>query len=59
MRAGEFAHGVVEGQAQGFHAEVDGVAGQVALGPAPVALFEDQARMGGNCGRKPCSKIDL
>ena len=40
----EGAHGVVEAQPQNLDAEVDGVAGQVALGPAPIAVFEEEAR---------------
>ena len=32
---------------QDLDEEVNGVAGQVALGPAPVVVFNDQARKGG------------
>lgn len=39
--AGDLAHGVVEGKAEDLEVEVDGVAGEVAFGPAPVAVFED------------------
>ncbi len=46
--AGEFAHGVVEGQAQDLGAEVDGVAGEVTLGPTPVAVFDDETGEGGH-----------
>ncbi len=35
LRAGDLAHGVVEGEAEDLDVEVNGVAGQVALGPAP------------------------
>lgn len=42
-RVGDVAHGLVEGQAQDLDEEVDGVAGQVALWPAPVILLEDEA----------------
>ena len=51
------AHGVVEGQAEDLDKEVDGVAGEVVLGPAsawlrrgrpaPVAVLEDEAGIGG------------
>ncbi len=44
---GDLTHGVVKGEAQNLDEEVDGVAGQVPLGPALVALFEDQAGIGG------------
>ncbi|HEY6182195.1 MAG TPA: hypothetical protein VIW67_08115 [Terriglobales bacterium] len=44
---GDFAHGVVEVQAQDLNEEVDGVAGQLALGPSPVAVLDDQTRIGG------------
>ena len=33
--AGDLAHGVVKGQAEDLDEEGDGIAGQVALGPAP------------------------
>ena len=36
----------MERQSQNFHAEVDGVASQVALGPAPIAIFDDEAGIG-------------
>src|SRR2546430_3138846 len=44
--AGDLAHGIVKAQAQDLDEELDGVAGQFALGPAPVAVFEEQAREG-------------
>ena len=37
----------MEAHPQDLDAEVDGVAGQMAFGPAPVAVFEEEARMGG------------
>ena len=43
LRFDPLTHGLVEGQAQHLGAEVDGVAGEVAVGPAPVAVFHDQA----------------
>ena len=43
LRSEDFAHGVVEGQAEDFDEEVDRVAGEVLLGPAPIAVFHDEA----------------
>ena len=40
------AHGVVEGETEDLDVEVDGVAGEVAFGPAPVGVFEDEVRPG-------------
>ena len=37
----------MEGQAEHLDMEVNGVAGQIALRPAPVAVFDDEARIGG------------
>ena len=45
--AGDVTHGVVEGQSQDLDMEVNGVAGEVALRPAPVAVFDDEAGIGG------------
>ena len=47
LRSGDGAHGVVKAHPQHLDEKVDGVAGQCALGPAPVALFEEQAWMTG------------
>jgi len=47
LGAGDLAHGVVEGEAEDLDKEVDGVAGQVALGPAPVTVFDQEALVGG------------
>ena len=44
---GDLAHGVVKGQSEDLDEEVNGVAGQVTLGPAPVAVFDDEAGIGG------------
>ena len=44
--AGDLAHGVVEGQAKNLDVEVNGVAGQIAFGPAPVAVFDDETGIG-------------
>ncbi len=43
---GNFAHGVVEGPAEHLDKEVDGVAGEVALGPAPVGVLDDETGEG-------------
>ena len=45
--AGDLAHGVVEAHPEDLREEVDGVAGLVAFGPAPVAVFDDESGMGG------------
>ena len=42
LDAGDLAHGIVEGQAEDLDMKVNGVAGQVAFGPAPVAVFDDE-----------------
>ena len=41
------AHGVVEGQTQNLDKEVDGVASEVSLGPAPIAVFDQQSSVVG------------
>ena len=43
----DLAHGVVEGQAEDLDMEVNGVAGEVAFGPAPVGVLDDEAGIGG------------
>ena len=45
--ASDLAHGVMEGEAEDLDQEVNGVAGQIALGPAPVTVLDDQAGVGG------------
>ena len=45
--AGDLAHGVMEGQAEHLDMEVNGVAGQIAFGPAPVTVFDDEAGVSG------------
>ena len=55
LRSKDLAHGVVEGQAEDLDAEVDGVAGQIAFGPAPVAVFDDEAGIGGQ-NKLPASR---
>jgi hypothetical protein len=37
----------VEGQAKDLDVEVNGVASQIAFGPAPITVFYDQSRIGG------------
>ena len=44
---GNLAHGIVEGQAEDLDVEVDGIASEVAFGPAPVTVFDDEAGIGG------------
>ena len=36
----------MEGQAEHAHEEVNGVAGEVALRPAPIAVLDDEAGIG-------------
>ena len=45
--AHDLAHGVVEAHFEDVDEEVDGVAFEVALGPAPVAFFDDETGEGG------------
>ena len=47
LGVGKGAHGGVEGQAEDLDVEVNGVAGPVALGPTPVAVFDDQPGISG------------
>jgi len=47
MGSGDLAHGVVEGPAEDPAEKVNGVAGEVALGPVPVGVFDDQKRISG------------
>jgi len=37
----------MEGQAENLDVEVNGVASEVAFGPAPVTVFDDEAGIGG------------
>jgi len=39
-------HGVVEGKPQDFGEEVDGVSGEIPLGPAPVIFFDQESWIG-------------
>ncbi len=45
--AGDLAHGVVEGEAEHLDVEVDGVAGEITFRPAPIAIFNAEAGIGG------------
>jgi hypothetical protein len=45
--AGDLAHGVVEGQSEDLDVEVNGITGEIAFRPAPVAIFDDEAGIGG------------
>jgi len=59
--AGDLAHGVVERQAKNLDVEVNGVAGEVAFGPAPVAVFDDEPGIGGQnkIARRVCDEFQL
>jgi len=37
----------VEGETKDLDVEVDGVAGQIAFGPAPIGVFDDEAGIDG------------
>ena len=41
-------HGLVEREALDFDEEVDGVAGQIAFGPAPIAVLDEETAEGGD-----------
>ena len=60
LLAGDLTHGVVEGQAKDLDVEVNGVAGEVAFGPAPVTVFEDETRKGGQdkIARLACEELE-
>ena len=45
--ASNLAHGVVEREAEDQDMEVDGIAGHVSFGPAPVRVFDDETGIGG------------
>jgi len=47
LSSGDLAHGVVEGHAEDLEVEVNGVAGEVAFGPAPVTVLDDETGIGG------------
>jgi len=58
--AGDLPHGVVERKAKHLDVEVDGVAGEVAFGPAPIAVFDDETGTGGQneVVRLPCDDFE-
>ena len=37
------AHGVVKGEAEDLDVEVDGISSQIAFGPAPITVFDDES----------------
>jgi len=47
LGAGDLAHGIVEGQAEDLDMEVNGIASEVAFGPAPIGVFYDESGIGG------------
>ena len=46
LGSSDLAHGVVEGQAEDLSSEVQGIAGQIALWPTPIGVFDDQTGIG-------------
>jgi hypothetical protein len=42
LGAGDLTHGVLEGQTKNLDVEVDGIAGEIAIRPAPVAVFDNE-----------------
>ncbi len=61
LRSVDFAHGVVKGETQDLDKEVDGVAGEVSLGPAPVAFLDDETGIDGKfeVPRLPCDELEF
>ena len=59
-RAGDLAHGIVEGQAEDLDVKVNGVSGQITLWPAPVAVFDDETGKGGQnkIARLSCDEFE-
>ncbi len=47
LAAGDLAHGVVEREAENLDEEVNGVASQLSLRPSPIAVFDEEAFVGG------------
>jgi hypothetical protein len=45
LGACDLLHGVVEGKANDLDEEVDGIAREVPLGPAPVGVFDEETWM--------------
>ena len=52
----DLAHGVVEGQAENLGTEVDGIAGQIALWPTPIGVFDDQTGIVGIVALRPAGQ---
>ena len=46
LLADDVTHGVVERKTEDFDKKVDGVSREVALGPTPVGVFDDEADVG-------------
>ena len=53
-------HGIVEGKAEDLDEKINGVSGQIALGPAPVGVFYDETGMGGQSiiARLLCDELE-
>ena len=47
LLADDLTHGIVERKSEYFDMKVDGVTGEVAFGPSPVGVFDDEADVGG------------
>ena len=47
LDAGDLVHGIMEGQTENLNVEVNRIAGKVALGRAPVAVFDNETGIGG------------
>ena len=56
----DLTHGIVEGQAEDLDMEVNGVAGQIALRPAPVAVLDDETGIGrqNKIACLPCDELE-
>ena len=59
LGSGDVAHGVMEGEAQNLDVEINGVTGEIAFGPAPVAVFDDETGIGGQDKISPLQFDDL
>ncbi len=58
--AGDLAHGVMEGQAEHLDVEVNGIAGQIFFGPAPVGVVDDETGIGrqDEVARLTCDELE-
>lgn len=58
--AGDPAHGVVEGEAEDLNEKINGISCHIALGPAPVGVFYDEAGIGGQniIARLLCDELE-